>query len=92
MKPITLQEVANACGGVLHGDPNIKITSIVTDSRKATDGSLFAAIKGERVDGHRFIPMTAEQGAVCALCEDAPQIDTPYIQVEATLVALKGIA
>ena len=92
MKPITLQEVANACGGVLHGDPNIKITSIVTDSRKATDGSLFAAIKGERVDGHRFIPMTKEQGAVCALCEDAPQIDTPYIQVKSTLVALKGIA
>ena len=92
MKPITLKEVADACGGTLHGDPAIQITSIVTDSRKAADGSLFAAIKGERVDGHRFIPMTVEQGAVCALCEDAPEIDTPYIQVESTLIALKGIA
>ena len=92
MKPITLQEVAAACGGTLHGDPQLQITSIVTDSRKAGSGSLFAAIKGERVDGHRFIPMTVEQGAVCVLCEDAPQIDVPYIQVESTLVALKGIA
>ena len=92
MKPITLREVAAACGGVLHGDPEIQITSIVTDSRKATAGSLFAAIKGERVNGHRFIPMTVEQGAVCALCEDAPEIDVPYIQVESTLIALKGIA
>lgn len=92
MKPITLQEVARACGGVLHGDPDVKITSIVTDSRKATAGSLFAAIKGERVDGHRFIPMTVEQGAVCALCEDAPEADVPYIRVDSTLVALKGIA
>ena len=92
MKPITLQEVASACGGMLHGDPKLKITSIVTDSRKAGAGSLFAAIKGERVDGHRFIPMTVEQGAVCVLCEDAPEIDVPYIQVESTLVALKGIA
>ncbi len=92
MKPITLREVASACGGTLHGDPEIQITSIVTDSRKATAGSLFAAIKGERVNGHRFIPMTVEQGAVCALCEDAPKIDVPYIQVESTLIALKGIA
>lgn len=92
MKPITLREVAQACGGVLHGDPAITVTSIVTDSRKATAGSLFAAIKGERADGHRFIPMTVEQGAVCALCEDAPEIDVPYIRVDSTLIALKGIA
>ena len=92
MKPITLREIAQACGGMLRGDPAVTITSIVTDSRKATAGSLFAAIKGERVDGHRFIPMTIEQGAVCVLCEDAPDADVPYIQVPSTLVALKGIA
>ena len=92
MKPITLQEVAAACRGTLFGDPEIQITSIVTDSRQAKAGSLFAAIKGARADGHRFIPMTVEQGAVCALCEEAPSVDTPYILVESTLVALKGIA
>ncbi len=92
MKPITLQEVAAACNGALHGDPDIKITSIVTDSRQAKAGALFAAIKGARADGHRFIPMTVEQGAVCVLCEEAPTVDTPYILVDSTLVALKGIA
>lgn len=92
MKPITLKEVAAACNGVLHGDPDIQITSIVTDSRQAHDGSLFAAIKGARVDGHRFIPTTVEQGAACVLCEEEPKVDTPYILVESTLVALKGIA
>ena len=92
MKPITLREAAQACSGTLHGDPDIKITSIVTDSRKAAAGSMFAAIPGERADGHNFIPMTVEQGAVCALCERAPEVDVPYILVESTLVALKGIA
>ena len=92
MKPITLQEVASACGGELRGDPDIQITSIVTDSRQAKSGSMFAAIKGARSDGHRFIPMTADMGAVCALCEDAPDIDIAYIKVPSTLVALKGIA
>ena len=92
MKPITLREVAAACNGTLHGDPEIQITSIVTDSRQAKAGSLFAAIRGARADGHRFIPMTVEQGAACALCEEAPEVDTPYILVDSTLVALKGIA
>ena len=92
MKPITLQEVAEACCGTLHGDPELKITSIVTDSRKAGEGALFAAIKGARVDGHRFIPAVADQGAVCVLCEDKPDVDINYIRVESTLVALKGIA
>ena len=92
MKPISLMDVAKACCGTLHGDPDLIITSIVTDSRKAGEGSLFAAIKGERVDGHRFIPAVAEQGAVCVLCEEAPKTDIAYIQVESTLVALKGIA
>ncbi len=92
MKPITLKEVAAACKGELHGDPAIQITSIVTDSRQAKEGSMFAAIRGARADGHRFIPMTVEQGAACALCEEAPAVDTPYILVDSTLVALKGIA
>lgn len=92
MKPITLHEVAKACCGTLHGDPELKITSIVTDSRKAGEGSLFAAIKGARVDGHRFIPAVAEQGAVCVLCEEKPDVEINYIKVESTLVALKGIA
>ena len=92
MKPITLQEVAMACCGTLHGNPDAVITSIVTDSRKAGKGSLFAAIKGARVDGHRFIPAVAEQGAVCVLCEEKPDVPVNYIKVESTLVALKGIA
>ena len=92
MKPITLREVAAACSGRLLGDPDLKITSIVTDSRKAAGGSLFAAIPGERVDGHSFIGAVASQGAVCALCERAPDADIPFILVDSTLVALKGIA
>ena len=92
MKPITLREVAQACSGTLYGDPDTKISSIVTDSRQAGIGSLFAAIPGARVDGHCFIPMTVEQGAVCVLCERPPECETPYILVDSTLTALKGIA
>ena len=58
MKNLTLENIAAACGGSYHGsetDRNREVTDITTDSRKAGEGSLFAAIKGERVDGHSFI-------------------------------------
>ena len=58
MKKITVGQVAGACGGRLFGnekDADIVIKNIFTDSRKVGEGSLFAAIKGERVDGHDFI-------------------------------------
>ncbi len=92
MKPITLKEIAKACCGELFGDNEISVTSIVTDSRQVENGSLFAAIKGERVDGHKFVAQCMQSGAVCALVEEKPQCDCNYILVDSTLVALKQIA
>lgn len=46
-----------------------EVTSIVTDSRKAGPGSLFGAIMGERVDGHRFAGQVFDQGAICVIAE-----------------------
>lgn len=92
MKPITLKEIAAACDGQLFGDENIEVTSIVTDSRQVKAGSMFAAIKGERADGHNFINLCIEEGAVCALCEKEPATECTYILVPSTLTALKQIA
>lgn len=92
MKPITLREIANSCNGQLSGDENTVVTSIVTDSRQVKNGTMFAAIKGERVDGHKFVAQCIEAGAVCALVEEKPQCDCNYILVESTLIALKQIA
>ncbi len=92
MKPITLKDIANSCCGQLFGDENTAVTSIVTDSRQVKNGTLFSAIKGERVDGHKFVSQCIESGAVCALVEEKPQCECNYILVDSTLVALKKIA
>ena len=92
MKPITLKEIAQSCSGQLCGDENTIVTSIVTDSRQVKNGTMFAAIKGERVDGHRFIEQCINSGAVCALVEEKPTLSCNYILVESTLNALKKIA
>lgn len=95
MKPFTLEEIAAACGGTYVGDEALKsfcITSVERDSREIKQGSLFLAIKGERVDGHDFIGKCYDSGAICAICEQAPEnADKPYILVPSTLEAVRKI-
>jgi UDP-N-acetylmuramoyl-tripeptide--D-alanyl-D-alanine ligase len=52
------------------------------DSRRVGKGDLFIAIKGERVDGHRFIPDVARAGAGAALCvEPAIDVSPDFLQI-----------
>lgn len=93
MKPFTLQQFTDACGGTYHGPEallNTPLTGVVIDSRKAVPGSLFVATVGERADGHRFIPDVYAKGAVCAVSQQKLSSPAgPYILVEDTLQALK---
>ena len=95
MKSFTLGQALSACGGKYFGEMELletELSCIVTDSRKVKKNALFAAIVGERVDGHNFIAQCAEAGAVCALCEKTPADNSPHILVENTKQALIDIA
>ncbi|HOV21685.1 MAG TPA: UDP-N-acetylmuramoyl-L-alanyl-D-glutamate--2,6-diaminopimelate ligase [bacterium] len=48
---------------------NIDIKGIAFDSRKVRDGYIFVALKGEKEDGHKFIPEAIERGAKCIVVE-----------------------
>ena len=75
MKHLTAETIRTACGGILRGAPfSGELTDIVTDSRKVTPGCLFAAIRGERADGHDYIASAFEKGAVCCLAERIPEL------------------
>ena len=96
MKNMTLEKIAEACGGRYIGPDaagQMEIAGAVIDSRQVQPGYLFVPIRGERVDGHRFIPQVFEKGA-CAVLSDHALEDPqgPYIQVEDTPAALKAIA
>ena len=95
MKTFTLKQALDACGGKYFGEMELlttELSAIVTDSRKVKKNALFAAIVGERVDGHNFISQCIEAGAVCALCEKTPKDNSPHILVENTKQALIDIA
>lgn len=64
----TTQEILTATGGTCAGD--WVATSVSIDTRKITPGALFVALKGEQVDGHRFVADALAKGAVAALVSE----------------------
>lgn len=96
MKHMSLQNIASACQGTYYGKDSkkeLEITGVAIDSRKIEQGFLFVPIKGERVDGHNFIPQVMENGALCTLSEkELPNADYPYILVDSTVQALQDLA
>ena len=52
MPTLTMRELAAMTNGEVVQNPDIKISSVVIDSREAKPDSVFFAIKGERLDGH----------------------------------------
>ncbi|HIX32194.1 MAG TPA: UDP-N-acetylmuramoyl-L-alanyl-D-glutamate--2,6-diaminopimelate ligase [Firmicutes bacterium] len=71
-----------------HADLDMEITGVSYDSRRTAPGDLFTAMRGYAADGHAFIPMAAEKGAACVLCEEAPKIAVPWVRVDSARRAL----
>ena len=96
MKNMTLERITEVCGGVYYGseaDKKKEIAGAVIDSRQVESGYLFIAVKGEKVDGHQFIPQVFEKGALAVLSEqELSEPAGPYIRVESTLGAMKKLA
>lgn len=67
MHSLTLGEVARITGGELHGDADVLITSVSTDTREILEGALFGAIIGHRSDAHDFVADAITSGAVAVL-------------------------
>lgn len=72
-----------------------EITSLECDSRCIQRGSMFVAVRGVTVDGHKFIPLVILAGASAIVCEELPErleSTVTYIKVPNTSVALGFLA
>ncbi len=77
------------------GSDSKEITSLECDSRKIKLGSLFVAVRGYNVDGHKFIPLVTLAGAAAIVCEELPErleSNVTYIKVTNSAVALGFLA
>ena len=87
LSAITVEEVI--------GNEEVEITSLECDSRKISLGSLFVAVRGVNVDGHRFIPIVTVGGVAAIVCEELPErleSTVTYVKVSDSAVALGFLA
>ena len=84
---VTLEKVVGSTG--------VHFTDIHFDSRKIGLNDVFVAIRGTVTDGHEFIKMACDQGAIAIICEELP-LDIvngiTYVQVEDSKRALAYMA
>jgi UDP-N-acetylmuramoyl-tripeptide--D-alanyl-D-alanine ligase len=94
--PLTLAQIAQVTGGRLHGEPAAVVTGeVVIDSRRVGPGDLFAAVAGERADGHDFASAAVAAGAVAVLATrpvPVPSVLAPSILVGDVPAALAALA
>ncbi len=75
---------------VVTGSDDIQISTLINDSRKVEEGSVFVCIAGAVSDGHKYIPDVAAEGVAAVIVErevEAPEGLT-VIRVEDTRYAL----
>lgn len=70
MKKTLIDLLSLMPGAQVRGNQDIVITDVTADSRSIIEGSLFIALKGATVDGHKFVKSAFEKGALAAIVED----------------------
>ncbi len=84
----TAAEIEAATGGIASHD--FQASGVEMDSRDVKPGDVFVALKGEAMDGHRFIEAAFAKGAVAAIVDRA--VDFPHVLVSDTTQALHDLA
>ncbi|HEU4685428.1 MAG TPA: UDP-N-acetylmuramoyl-L-alanyl-D-glutamate--2,6-diaminopimelate ligase [Nitrospira sp.] len=94
LEPVTLGQLLSSLEGRVEilerrGNMAQRILAITDDSRTATTGGLFVAVKGERVDGHTFVKQAMQSGAA-AVVSQAPVVtgSLPFARVADSRKAL----
>jgi UDP-N-acetylmuramoyl-tripeptide--D-alanyl-D-alanine ligase len=88
---LTAGEIGLLLGGEIYCDKDLLVSKApVFDSRKATPGCIFLALKGEAVDGHDFAADAYRAGAMFSLT--TRRIDGPCIVVKDVIEAVSILA
>jgi UDP-N-acetylmuramoyl-tripeptide--D-alanyl-D-alanine ligase len=90
MIPMKASEIAAVIQGKLQGEDVTATEAAVINSAEAISGSIFLAIKGEKVDGHDFVSDALSRGAVRTI--SSRTVEGPHIVVADVVVALGKLA
>lgn len=76
----------------MHAPEDMEISGVAYDSRRVVEGGMFVAVSGFETDGHSYISAAKASGAVCCICERAPETDIAYVIVPDSRLALALIS
>lgn len=88
MRTRTVQALAEALGGRLHGDGSGYCDHASIDTRTLQPGAVFFALRGRRLDGHELLEEAARAGAAAAVVERVMPAALAQIQVDEVAAAL----
>ena len=91
---LTFADIAQMTGGQVIQGGDIVTSSVVIDSREVKPDSVFFAIKGDRLDGHQFLPQALQTalGAVVSQVPDPVPAGKGIVRVGDTTAALQMLA
>ena len=94
MPRLTFADIAQMTGGQVIQGGDIVTSSVVIDSREVKPDSVFFAIKGDRLDGHQFVPQALETalGAVVSQVPENVPANKGIVRVGDTTAALQMLA
>ena len=77
------------------GNTSVNINAIDFDSRNIKQGNVFVAIRGNVADGHKYIDVAINNGAIAVICETIPdnlKDGITYVEVDNSSKALAIMA
>ncbi|MGB7266566.1 MAG: UDP-N-acetylmuramoyl-tripeptide--D-alanyl-D-alanine ligase [Terracidiphilus sp.] len=102
---LSLAEAAMGAGAVMEAPASVSNAGALVasgysiDSRTVAPGELFFAVRGERLDGHDFVPAALDRGAIAAVVSRAraaslpdAALARPLLIAEDPLVAMQSLA
>src|SRR5678809_551600 len=93
-RSVTVMQLLAALNGQVpiverHGALDQVVSSVTDDSRAVASGSLFVAVKGERVDGHRYVAQAIQAGAAAIVGQESVEVvSLPLVKVADSRKAL----
>jgi UDP-N-acetylmuramoyl-L-alanyl-D-glutamate--2,6-diaminopimelate ligase len=89
----TLGDIVNSVNVLeISGNRDAEVTGVTFNSRTATSGSAFVAVKGTNADGHDFIPQAIANGAKIIVYETMPANVQAGVPADVTFVKVRDSA
>lgn len=94
----TVKEIVDVCDGkLIYGNENKEVVNFSKDTRQINKGDMYVSIKGESLDGNKFIIDALEKGAIGAIINDTSidlsnYQDREIIMVEDSITAIQNLA